>query len=259
MRADGRLIHARHERRSAGEQTGAARPEPTRATEEIDYCIAAPVCSASRSAFMTGMYQTTIGAHNHRSHRDDGYRLPDGVRVLSDWMRDAGYFTANVRELPEPYRFQRHGQDRLELHLRRQAVRLGRLGRSQDAPAVLRADQFPGDAPQVSCAEEGRSGEGRDSAVLSRSSRDARGLGRSISMRASELDRKIGLVLEQLEADGLADNTVVVFFGDNGQAHVRGKQFCYDSGLHMPLIIRWPKDFPAPKHYQAGHGGRPAD
>ena len=42
----------------------------------------APVCSPSRSAFMTGMYQTTIGAHNHRSHRDDGYKLPDGVRVL---------------------------------------------------------------------------------------------------------------------------------------------------------------------------------
>ena len=39
----------------------------------------APVCSASRSAFMTGMYQTTIGAHNHRSHRDDGYGLPEGV------------------------------------------------------------------------------------------------------------------------------------------------------------------------------------
>src|SRR6266705_4869391 len=36
----------------------------------------APVCSPSRSAFMTGMYATTIGAHNHRSHRDDGYALP---------------------------------------------------------------------------------------------------------------------------------------------------------------------------------------
>src|SRR5262245_1410890 len=35
-----------------------------------------PVCSPSRSALMTGMYQTTIGAHHHRSHRDDGYRLP---------------------------------------------------------------------------------------------------------------------------------------------------------------------------------------
>lgn len=60
----------------------------------------APVCSPSRSAFMTGMYATTIGAHNHRSHRDDGYELPKGVRVLTDWLRDAGYFTANVRELP---------------------------------------------------------------------------------------------------------------------------------------------------------------
>src|SRR5437762_8838455 len=41
-----------------------------------------PVCSPSRSAFMTGMYQTTIGAHNHRAHRDDGYALPAGVRLL---------------------------------------------------------------------------------------------------------------------------------------------------------------------------------
>src|SRR6266511_1818777 len=58
----------------------------------------APVCSPSRSAFMTGMYQTTIGAHNHRAHRDDGYRLPDGVRVINEWMHDAGYFTANIIE-----------------------------------------------------------------------------------------------------------------------------------------------------------------
>src|SRR5690242_3927281 len=61
----------------------------------------APVCSPSRSAFMTGMYQTTIGAHNHRSHRDDGFPLPSGVRVLTEWFRDAGYFTANLRHLPE--------------------------------------------------------------------------------------------------------------------------------------------------------------
>ena len=45
------------------------------------------VCSPSRSAFMTGMYATTIGAHNHRSHREDGYKLPEGVRVLTDWLR----------------------------------------------------------------------------------------------------------------------------------------------------------------------------
>src|SRR5260370_667584 len=59
---------------------------------------------------MTGMYQTTIGAHNHRSHRDDGYRLPAGVRVISDRMRDAGYFTANVRELPASFGFSGTGK-----------------------------------------------------------------------------------------------------------------------------------------------------
>ena len=76
----------------------------------------APVCSPSRSAFMTGMYQTTIGAHNHRSHRDDGYQLPDGVRLFTDWMRDAGYFTANVREFPAPTSLSRLGQDGLEFY-----------------------------------------------------------------------------------------------------------------------------------------------
>src|SRR5882724_6301709 len=53
----------------------------------MSFFTTAPVCSSSRSAFMTGMYQTTIGAHKHRSHRDDGYRLPAGVRVLTDWFR----------------------------------------------------------------------------------------------------------------------------------------------------------------------------
>ena len=56
----------------------------------------------------------------------------------------------------------------------------------------------------------------------------------------------------RLEQDGLAANTVIVFFGDNGQAHVRGKQFCYESGLLVPMIVRWPKNFPEPKNFQAG-------
>ncbi len=61
----------------------------------------------------------------------------------------------------------------------------------------------------------------------------------------SELDRKVGLILGQLETDGLADTTIVVFMGDHGQAHVRGKQFCYEEGLHIPLIIAWPKSIVA--------------
>ncbi len=68
----------------------------------------------------------------------------------------------------------------------------------------------------------------------------------------TELDRKVGLILEQLEKDGLSDSTMVVFMSDHGEAHVRGKQFCYDDGLRVPLIIRWPKGLPAPSGYEAG-------
>jgi len=50
----------------------------------------------------------------------------------------------------------------------------------------------------------------------------------------------------------LHDRHVSDHFGDNGQAHVRGKQFCYDEGLLVPLIIRWPKAFPAPKTMRPG-------
>ncbi len=211
----------------------------------------APVCSPSRSAFMTGMYQTTIGAHNHRSHRDDGYTLPAGVRLLTDWLREAGYFTANVRELPPAVGFKGTGKtdwnfayagspfdsDRWD-DLRRQQPFYAQINFSETHRrfrAPRRADparvELPAWTPDHPVARE-------DWAKYL----DA----------ASALDRKVGRVLQQLEADGLADNTVVVFFGDNGAAHVRSKQFCYDSGLHVPLIIRWPKNFPTPRHFRAG-------
>ncbi len=211
----------------------------------------APVCSPSRSAWMTGMYQTTIGAHNHRSHRDDSYRLRDGVRLLTDWMRDTGYFTANVRELTEACGFRGTGKtdwnfsyegapfdsDRwrdLKPHQPFFAqVNFQETHRAFHAPR--RADPARVEIPPY-----------YPDHPVTRSDWAA------YLDAASELDHKIGLVLEQLKADDLLESTVVVFFADNGQAHVRGKQFCYDSGLQVPLIIRWPKRFAVPEHFRAG-------
>ncbi|HET6406315.1 MAG TPA: sulfatase-like hydrolase/transferase, partial [Chthoniobacteraceae bacterium] len=70
----------------------------------------APVCSPSRSAWMTGMYATTIGAHQHRSNRQGAHPLPKGVRLLTDWIREAGYFTANVVKLPPEFGFKGTGK-----------------------------------------------------------------------------------------------------------------------------------------------------
>ncbi|HXT58360.1 MAG TPA: sulfatase [Pirellulales bacterium] len=210
----------------------------------------APVCSASRSAFMTGMYQTTIGAHNHRSHRDDGYGLPDGVRVVSDWLRDAGYFTANVQKLPAACGFRGTGKTDWNFSY-------GPAFDSNDWSELKSHQPF---YAQINFQETHRKFHAPERADPDRvlippyypDHPVTRADWAAYLDAASELDRKVGLVLDQLATDGLVDNTVVVFFGDHGQAHVRGKQFCYEEGLHIPLIIRWAKDFPPPKGFRPG-------
>jgi arylsulfatase A-like enzyme len=211
----------------------------------------APVCSASRSAFMTGMYQTTIGAHNHRSHRDDGYKLPEGVRVISDWMRDAGYFTANIRELPAHFGFSGTGKTDWNFTYE---------GRPFDSDRWEDLKSHQPFMAQINFQETHRTFHAPPHAdpkkvVIPPYYPDhpvTREDWAKYLDAATELDRKVGLILKQLEADGLADSTVVFFTSDHGQAHVRAKQFCYDSGLRVPLIVRWPKNFSAPRHYKAG-------
>jgi len=66
------------------------------------------------------------------------------------------------------------------------------------------------------------------------------------------MDRRVGWVLERLKAEGLEDDTVVLFFADNGRLEPRGIHWCYDSGLRVPMILRWPKNFPAPSQFRPG-------
>lgn len=55
------------------------------------------------------------------------------------------------------------------------------------------------------------------------------------------LDALVGRLLDELEKEGVADNTIVFFWGDHGDGLPRAKRWLYDSGLNIPLIIRWPK------------------
>lgn len=211
----------------------------------------APVCSASRSAFMTGLYQTTLGAHHHRSNRGVNFPLPPGVRVLTDWLRDAGYFTANLTKLPDAIGFRGTGKTDWNF------TYSGNPFDSADWEDLKTHQPF---FAQINFHETHRDFNGRPLADPAKVEIPPYYPDHPVTRKdwaayldaASELDRKIGRVLEQLERDGLADSTVVVFFGDNGQAHVRGKQFCYESGLQVPLIVRWPKALPRPKHCEAG-------
>jgi arylsulfatase A-like enzyme len=66
------------------------------------------------------------------------------------------------------------------------------------------------------------------------------------------MDRRLGAVLERLRADGLEDDTIVIFFADNGRLEARGIHWCYDSGLHVPMIVRWPAKCAPPADFKPG-------
>jgi N-sulfoglucosamine sulfohydrolase len=57
------------------------------------------------------------------------------------------------------------------------------------------------------------------------------------------MDKEVGRILDQLAGDGLAEDTIVFFYGDNGRGLPRGKRTLYDTGLHEPLIVHFPQKF----------------
>jgi arylsulfatase A-like enzyme len=200
----------------------------------------APVCSATRSAFNTGMYQTSIGAHHHRSHRNDGYRLPEGVKLISERFREAGYFTAN---LDAKSGLQGTGKTDFNFNAGRPfdgtdwtARKPGqpfyahinfsethrifrRFAAAPVDPARVKLPPFYPDHPAL-----------REDWALYL---DA----------AQHLDVKVGRVLQRLEEQGLRDSTILLFFGDHGEPMPRGKQFLYESGIRVPLIAWFPERF----------------
>lgn len=235
--------------------------QPAAATPTIDALAAAgvryerfyttaPVCSPSRSAWNTGMYQTTIGAHQHRTPQKQP--LPEGVRPLGEWLRAAGYFTANVREFPAEMNVRGAGKTDWNFIPKEtplfQSDRWADLASHQPFYAQVNFQETHRDF-----AAEGITDPAKvklppyypDHPVIRKDYAD-------YLDSARRLDGKIARILARLEKEGLADNTVVIFMGDNGEAHIRGKQFCYEEGLNVPLIIRWPKGVAAPAHYRAG-------
>ena len=225
-----------------------------------------PVCSPSRSAINTGMYQTTIGAHNHRSHRPEDtsmypFYLPAGVQTISDRMRHAGYFTGNIRAFPDDVWFRGTGKTDWNFTYRGEPF-------DTDKWEDLKAHQ-PFYA-QINFPETHRGRDWNEAHTHIERPADPAGVvfppyypdhpvvrddWAQYLNAVMALDRKIGDVMALLERDGLAESTIVIFMGDHGRAMVRGKQWPYDSGLHVPLLIYVPPALGTPKNYMAGMSG----
>ncbi len=202
----------------------------------------APVCAPSRSGLITGRYPTSIGTHHMRSTllkpppmftsylRDAGYLVcwptksafgktdfnfqipPHAFDVVTDWTKDVpkvpffGFFNITTSH---------------ESQIRAPADRMARnlaqvpLAERHD-PARMRVPPYHPDTPLV-----------------------RRDLANYYDL-VTAVDRKVGEVLDALDRAGVADNTVVILTGDHGRGLTRSKRWVYDSGTHVPLIVRWP-------------------
>jgi arylsulfatase A-like enzyme len=209
--------------------------------------ISAPVCSAARSAMVTGMYQTAIGAHHHRSSRGKvKINLPSHVKLIPKMFREAGYYSCNgfiagKNKGKTDYNFVFDQKDTYDaadwskrkpgqpffaqIQLRGGKLRNGKnpmkqlsskLSHVLKPKEVTPPPYYPNDAVFKT-----------DWA--------------NYLNTVQYTDFEVGQIMERLKKEKLLDNTVIFFITDHGVSQVRGKQFLYEEGAHIPFIVWAPK------------------
>ncbi len=261
-----------------------------------NYFVTNAQCSPVRSSLHTGMYPTTIGTHQMRNNtfRTDPSDssttvalepvLPDGVKVFTEYMRQAGYYCAIQNKLDYQY-----GNALSAWDIAASSSATLPVGNDSAEPIT---DQFNGlwnrrasGQPffahmtfdhtherfiwDKSCPQDNQfyflsqftasfeAGEIPSDVDLEKMlvpsyfPQDNDIVKADIARYYHQLmvvDSEIGQVLDQLEAEGDLDNTIIIFFGDNGRALPREKRTQWDSGLRVPLIVRWPDGRDAGTH-----------
>ena len=214
--------------------------------------VTAPVCSTCRSAFITGMYQTSIGAHHHRSGRGQlKIELPEHVKLVPKLFQDAGYFTTISGW---PIRKGRLGKTDYNFEWDRSVYDGADWSERDDGQPFFAQIQTPGGKlrganppgwEKVQSAAEKAFGKRTPNDAVDLPPyypnhpdlvRDWAAYLDSVRMT----DAMVGEVIARLKKEGVLDNTIVVFMTDHGISHARGKQFLYDEGIHVPLVIAGP-------------------
>ncbi|MFO0867574.1 MAG: sulfatase [Pirellulales bacterium] len=203
----------------------------------------AGVCAPSRSGIILGMYPTSAGTHHMRSQGVP----PTGVKCFPELLRAAGYFCTN--DSKTDYNFAAPltawDENRAGAHWRQRprpeqpffaVINLTTTHESQIrlSPAAQQQRQAA-----LSAAER----HDPQQAVLPPYYPDTPVTRLDWARYHDNLtftDKQVGKILQELEDDGLADHTVVFFWGDHGRGLPRAKRWIYDSGIHVPLIVRWP-------------------
>jgi len=194
----------------------------------------APVCAPARTTIISGMYPPSLGAQHMRSMT----RLPQAFKMYPQYLRAAGYYCTNNSK--EDYNLEKPGQvwdeSSRKAHwknrqpgqpffaifnstISHESKLRTRPHKQVHDPAKVHVPDYHPDVPAVR----------QDWAQY--------------YDRLTEMDAIAGKQLRELEEAGLADDTIVFYYGDHGSGMPRSKRWPYNSGLQVPLIVYIPDKF----------------
>jgi arylsulfatase A-like enzyme len=207
-----------------------------------------PVCSTTRSALITGAMQTTNSLHQHRTMIKEP--LPDFILTVPELFRKAGYVTFN--EAKEDYNFLRDRDRMYSPEFERPKGVRGHIdARHLSCLKQLKGKKFFGQLQLKGGKYEGETGAKYPMPSRVKASEvkvppyypDTPLIRNAIARHYEQVavtDKLVGSIIETLKTNGLLENTAVFFFTDHGCPLPRAKQFLYEDGTKVPLIILWP-------------------
>ncbi|GLY66592.1 sulfatase-like hydrolase/transferase [Amycolatopsis taiwanensis] len=193
---------------------------------------AAPVCSPSRFALVTGVAPESNAPANHM--RTIAAK-PAWLRTYPEILRDLGYYCTNNVKTD-------YNADIVPAEIWDESSRQAHWRNRPDGAPFLAVFNFD-DTHEGAVLSRNPFVVDPDDIRLPAYLPDTRQIREDFAQyykNVAEMDAFVGVLLSQLEEDGLLDRTIVIHTSDHGGVNPRSKRYCYDEGLHVPLVISAP-------------------
>jgi arylsulfatase A-like enzyme len=202
----------------------------------------APVCSVARTTLATSCFGPRVGTQFHRKYRQA--EMPTGLKMFTGYLMDAGYYCSNRSKTDYNAKVdfkQTWNASSNKAHWRNRAegqpfFHMESHGQSHEGSLHFSRATYENEKTTTDPATVALPAYLPDTPL-------SRYTVARYHDRMTVIDGIVGNTLAQLKADGILEDTFVFYFGDHGGVLPRSKGYIYESGLHVPLVVRIPKNF----------------